>query len=262
MTSPTTSGLANGRTPNAATALGLHSHVYVEFPCEACDCTFDEHDATGKCTAIIDVPYTREQRDDAADKKRLDPDYPPLPLRTKPCECLGFDGLLEDGTVRALRCRMPSNFEWSTLQLGSSLPVQTGQGQGVPDAPVPAKVLRRMDWSRRLIQISITHARVSGGKWQPIRIVATEADVTTDWDLSLDTLDRGGSSIVEAVVLALVADYNDGGPFGGQVRRFRKAGARDVSQALERVSVQDAARTDVQPTGRAGGVDSPVQPGG
>ena len=245
----------NGTQDNALDALGLGG-IVVQFPCEDCDHQLEEH-AAGACSDQVSIVYrdivaaVEPGGDDtyamaySRYTEKRGPDEPPLP-EWEPCGCAKFTGLLENGKPRALRCRMPSNYEWSTIRLEASLPVQTG---GAPDAPHKKKQLERMDWSRKLVAIAVTDIRLSSGEWQPVRIVDTRASVKGPWDLSIDHLDQGGSQIVQAVTLALVNEFNDGGPFGGKVRRFREAGAVHVPPTRASVRVPDAPRDRVQRAG-------------
>ncbi len=245
----------NGTEQTAQSVLRLRD-IVLEFPCEECGHLFEDHTgAQGPCRKQIEVEYTPEEQAAHADAMAAAPDLPPLPpLPTELCGCSVFVGLHADGTIPALKLRQPSNYEWSTIEVGASIPVQTG---GPPDAPLTDKVVRRMKWARKLCKLAVTHVRLPGGKWQPIRVVDTDLDISGPWDVSIHQLDQGGGKTIEAISLALVHDYNDGGPFAGKVRRFRSGGADDVLPARDGVPLQDAARASVQPAGHTRRVGSP-----
>lgn len=203
----------NGKPQTAADLLGLDP-VDLYFPCRDCDHPIEQHDKGQACVvqeAILS--WSKGEKDEVVPE-------------IGPCPCPGFVGALEDGKPRAIRMRMPSNREWSTLQPGASLPAELGEEVPPEVALEKRKELReaRDEWSRRVVKASVTHIRsVEDGKetWQECRVVDSRADIAGPWDLPIDVIDRGGANIVKALAVALVRDYNDGGPFGGVMRSFR-----------------------------------------
>lgn len=240
---------------NGATAqdlLGLRD-VVVELPCDTCSHRPEQH-ADGHCSeehALVGVDPPAEE----GGKPQL---------RYGPCPCTSFEGAHENGLPRAVKLRMPSNMEWSSIRKEFSLPVK---GTTPPDQQQQRPLTQeqeflRQEWARKLVMISVTHLRKSDGSWQRVRVVARHEDVKGDWDICIETLDRAGGQLVEAIALQLVFEFNDGGHFGGEVRNFRTRRDGDLRVAVKRMSVNRTARVDVQPQGRTGGVHAPNVPGG
>jgi hypothetical protein len=181
----------------------------------------------------------------------------------EPCTCGAFHGLLEDGKPIAIRMRMLSNLEWSTVLKGASIPARLAPGQA-PDAPTAEAVFDRHKWARAVVTLATTAMRrVEQGQevWVPIEVVERYDEITDPTrQVSIEQLDRGGSTLVSALALALSNDFNDGGPFRGVVRNFRSDGASDVLRSSVRVRA-DASRADAEPLGQAGGNVAPGAPG-
>jgi hypothetical protein len=195
---------SNGKPETAAELLGLQP-IDLFFPCAACDHQQADHGPEcGVKEAIL-----AWQKDGA----------PML----GPCPCKAFEGTLEDGLPKAIRMRMLSNMEWSTLQLGASMPAQVDPDAAPEVLNQDARRVRQ-EWARLVVARAVTHVRriIDGeSQWQPCKVVLTDDEVDGPWVLTIEQLDRGGTGLVGALAMALVTDFNDGGPFGGVVRSFR-----------------------------------------
>ena len=137
------------------------------------------------------------------------------------------------------------------------MPADLGQEDDGQPAQITHK--QREEWARNVVQKSVTHVRrvVSGvEEWAPIRVLENGATIEGPFDLTIGQLDRGGTGIVPALALALVRDYNDGGPFGGLMRRFQ---LRRSSRVLRdgKVEQLQSARDGAEPAGHTGEADTP-----
>lgn len=207
--------MSNNTAPAVLTALGLPP-IDVWFPCEACLHRHAEH--TPACTA--------------AD-----------------CKCQGYEVALPDGSPRGVRMRQLANLEWSSISPERSLPILLG-AVDVNTLSTEEK-LKHYEWMRDTVCMALTHVRywdaaTGQAGWHSVRVVPHGTKPNHEaWELSVDELDRGGCHLLAACLGALVADLNDGGPFGGVVRRFRANGASavppaggDVREGATRVGAQ------------------------
>lgn len=229
---------------SAADILGL-GPIDVYFPCEECDHDYEKH-APG-CTEKDAIASWKPNP--AYKKDGSTPGMPQLLPELKPCVCDGFKGALRDGKPKAIRMRMLSNFEWSSLVPKATLPMHlSGETETRPRDPIEdAKV------DREAVKLAVTHIRIGGDpEWHRVRIVDEPSD--DPWELTVDDLDRGGGRVVEELVRRLRWEYNYGGPFGGVVRSFRKGGARDVPPTRASVWAL-AARAILANSGRSGETD-------
>lgn len=193
--------MSNNDTPEVLSALGMPP-VVVYYPCADCLHSHAIHQDGGAC-------------------------------RMDGCECQAYAGALPDGTPMAVRMRQLANVEWSTISPERSLPILLGAVK--LDTLTEEKQLEHYNWMRDVARRAVTHLRYWNGSkavWRNCKVVPSDQVPNHEaWEISIDELDRGGCRLLVALVGALVADLNDGGPFGGVVRPFRTRRAAAVPPA-------------------------------
>lgn len=218
----------NGKstTPDVLTALGLPP-IVVWYPCSWCFHKHEEHGQAG-CTV--------EEKDER-------------------CDCGAYQGGLPDGSPRALRLRQLANIEWSSISPERSLPILLG---AVDFKTIKQEEqIKHLEWMRNTVAMAVTHCRGWDDEqrkpvWRPLKVLPSGQRPDHDkWEISVDELDRGGTRLLATALGALVTDFNDGGPFGGVVRRFRLKRSPAVPPASDDIRA-DAARVGAEPIRRAG----------